>query len=125
MHKQLSTASAHVASVHFGPYGTVPYLLIGTEIPASESLAVHVLGAPGTTALHPPQETSAADLNLALEQENRWADVARPTDPGETTIPGFQVLPDSFARFSAVLARKEAATLMAFTQEPRAAPLPA
>ncbi|QXE36017.1 hypothetical protein KQY30_18920 [Streptomyces sp. GMY02] len=113
--KQLGTASAHVESVHIGPYGTVPYLLIGTEIPTAESLAVHILEAPGTTLLRPPGETSGADLDLVLKQENRMADVARPTDRGETTVPGFQVLPDSFAWFSVVLARTEAATLMAFT----------
>lgn len=113
--KQLSTASAHVESVHIGPYGAVPYLLIGTEIPTTESLAGHILEAPGTTVLRPSGETSEAGLDLALEQENRMADVARPADRGEATVPGFQVLPDSFAWFSVVLARTEAATLTAFT----------
>ncbi|WP_435172345.1 hypothetical protein [Actinacidiphila sp. bgisy145] len=113
--KQLATAGAHVESVHIGPYGTVPYLLIGTEIPTKEGLAVHALEAPGTTVLRQPGETSGADLDLFLEQENRTADIVRPTDHGETTVPGFQVLPDSFAWFSVVLARTEAATLTAFT----------
>ncbi|SEO49513.1 hypothetical protein [Actinacidiphila rubida] len=115
VHKQLSTASAHVESVHIGPYGTVPYLLIGTEIPTSESLAVHALEAPGTTVLRPPGETSGADLNLFLEQENRVADAVQPTERGGATVPGFQILPDSFAWFSVVLARTEAASLVAFT----------
>ncbi|MGQ4516755.1 hypothetical protein [Streptomyces sp. DW26H14] len=115
VHKQLSAASAHVESVHVGPYGTVPYLLIGTEIPTTESLAVHALEAPGTTILRPPGETSGADLDLVLGQENRMADVVRSTDRGERTVPGFQVPPDSFAWFSVALARTEAATLMAFT----------
>lgn len=115
VHKQLSTASAHVESVHIGPYGTVPYLLIGTEIPATEALALHALEKPGMSLLHTPGEASGADLDLVLEQDNRMPDVVRPTDRGETTIPGFQVLPDSYAWFSVVLARTEAATLMAFT----------
>ncbi|MGR8009684.1 hypothetical protein [Streptomyces hypolithicus] len=113
--KQLSTASAHVESVHIGPYGTVPYLLIGTEIPTTGGLAVHILEAPGTTVLRPSGETSEAGLDLTLEQGNRMADVVRPADRGETIVPGFQVLPDSFAWFSVVLARTEAATLTAFT----------
>ncbi|MFD8826436.1 hypothetical protein ACFV1C_29270 [Streptomyces sp. NPDC059605] len=115
VHKQLSTASAHVESVHIGPYGTVPYLLIGTEIPKRESLALHILEATGTTILRPSGAASEADLNLALAQENRMADAVRHTDQKRTTIPGFQVLPESFAWFSIVLARAEAATLMAFT----------
>ncbi|GAA2477040.1 hypothetical protein GCM10010406_11570 [Streptomyces thermolineatus] len=115
MHKQLSTASAHVESVHVGPYGTVPYLLIGTEIPATEALALHALEAPGLSLLRTPGEASRADLDLVLKQDNRVADVVRPTDRGKTTVPGFQVLPDSYAWFSVVLARTEAATLMAFT----------
>ncbi|MGV9881691.1 hypothetical protein [Streptomyces sp. NPDC003006] len=115
VHKQLSTASAHVESVHIGPYGTVPYLLIGTEIPKKESLALHILEGPGTTVLRPSGEASAADLNLALEQENYPSDVVRPTDSGKTTVPGYQVLPDDFDWFSIVLARTEAATLTAFT----------
>ncbi|WP_138962449.1 hypothetical protein [Streptomyces sp. YIM 121038] len=115
VHKQLSTASAHVESVHIGPYGTVPYLLIGTEIPSRESLALHILEAPGTTILRPPGETPQADLDLALDQGNRMADVVRHAERGETTIPGYQVLSESFAWFNIVLARTEAATLMAFT----------
>ncbi len=122
VHKQLSTASAHVESVHIGPYGTVPYLLIGTEIPKRESLALHILEAEGTTILRPPGAASEADLDLALAQENRMADAVRHTDQKRTTIPGFQVLPESFAWFSIVLARAEAATLTAFTGE--ANPLP-
>lgn len=115
VHKQLSTASAHVESVHIGPYGTVPYLLIGTEIPKKESLAVHILEAPGTTILRPSGDASQNDLNLALDQGNRMADVVRQTAQGETVIPGFQVLTESFPWFSVVLARTEAATLTAFT----------
>ncbi len=115
VHKQLSTASAHVESVHIGPYGTVPYLLIGTEIPKKESLALHMLEAPGTTVLRPSGETSEADLDLTLDQGNRMAEVVQHTERGRTTIPGFQVLPESFHWFSAVLARTEAATLTAFT----------
>ncbi|MFI6084998.1 hypothetical protein ACIBBB_29215 [Streptomyces sp. NPDC051217] len=115
VHKQLSTASAHVESVHIGPYGTVPYMLIGTEIPKKESLALHILEGPGTTVLRPSGEVSEADLDLTLAQENRTADVVRPTDRRETTVPGFQVLPESFAWFSIVLARTEAATVTAFT----------
>ncbi len=115
VHKQLSTASAHVESVHIGPYGTVPYLLIGTEIPKKESLALHILEAPGTTTLRPSGETSEADLDLTLDQENRVADVVRQAEQERTIVPGFQVLPESFAWFSIVLARTEAATLTAFT----------
>ncbi|MFK0173963.1 hypothetical protein ACIQU5_34820 [Streptomyces sp. NPDC090306] len=115
VHKQLSTASAHVESVHIGPYGTVPYLLIGTEIPQKESLALHILEAPGTTVLRPSGKTSEADLNLTLDQQNRMADVALHAEGDRKTIPGFQVLPESFAWFSIVLARTEAATLTAFT----------
>ncbi|MEV0780911.1 hypothetical protein [Streptomyces sp. NPDC050428] len=115
VHKQLSTASAHVESVHIGPYGTVPYMLIGTEIPKKESLALHILEGPGTTVLRPSEEVSEADLDLTLAQENRTADVVRQTARRKTTVPGFQVLPESFAWFSIVLARTEAATLTAFT----------
>ncbi|MGW0602364.1 hypothetical protein [Streptomyces sp. NPDC002640] len=115
VHKQLSTASAHVESVHIGPYGTVPYLLIGTEIPATESLALHALEKPGMSLLQTPGEESGADLDLVLEQDNRVPDVVRSTDRGEATVPGFQVLPNSYAWFSIVLARTEAATLTAFT----------
>lgn len=119
VHKQLSTASAHVDSVHIGPYGAVPYLLIGTEIPKKESLALHILEAPGTTVLSPSGETSEADLDLTLGQENRVADVvrhaARERERERMTIPGFQVLPESFNWLSIVLARTEAATLTAFT----------
>ncbi|WP_030905989.1 hypothetical protein [Streptomyces sp. NRRL F-5126] len=115
VHKQLSTASAHVESVHVGAYGTIPYLLIGTEISATESLTLHALEAPGTTILRTPGKTSGADLDFVLKQGNLMADVMRPTDRGETTIPGFQVLPDSYAWFSVVLARTEAAALTAFT----------
>ncbi|MFB7900438.1 hypothetical protein ACFC1B_29445 [Streptomyces xiamenensis] len=115
VYKQLSTASAHVESVHIGPYGTVPYLLIGTEIPAKESLALHVLEAPGTTVLSPPGEKPGLDLNLALTQKEFMPDVVLPAEGGRRTIPGFQVLPESFAWFSGVLARTEAAALTAFT----------
>ncbi|MCX4508662.1 hypothetical protein [Streptomyces anulatus] len=115
VHKQLSTASAHVESVHIGPYGTVPYLLIGTEIPKKESLALHIVEAPGTTVLRPPGEASEADLDLALDQGNRMADVVRHPERLGATVPGFQVLPEDFDWFSIVLARTEAATLTAFT----------
>lgn len=116
VYKQLATASAHVESVHIGPYGTVPYLLIDTEIPAKESLAVHVLEAMGSTVLNPPEGEPAADLNLALEDANKMAEIVRPGERnGVETVPGFQVLPESFAWFSTVLARTEAATLTAFT----------
>ncbi|MEU5925312.1 hypothetical protein [Streptomyces antimycoticus] len=115
VYKQLSTASAHVESVHIGPYGTVPYLLIGTEIPAKESLALHVLEAPGTTLLRPPGEKPGIDLDLALTQEEFMPDVLLSAEGDRTTIPGFQVLPGSFAWFSVVLARTEAAALTAFT----------
>ncbi|MFH9394403.1 hypothetical protein [Streptomyces sp. NPDC017556] len=101
--------------MHIGPYGTVPYLLIGTEIPKKESLALHILEAPGTTTLRPSGETSEADLDLTLDQENRVADVVRHAEQERTIVPGFQVLPESFAWFSIVLARTEAATLIAFT----------
>ncbi|MDA5142430.1 hypothetical protein PEM37_13000 [Streptomyces sp. AD681] len=115
VYKQLSTASAHVESVHIGPYGTVPYLLIGTEIPAKESLALHVLEAPGTTLLRPTGEKPEIDLDLALTQKEFMPDVVLPTNGDRATIPGFQVQPESFAWFSIVLARTEAATLTAFT----------
>ncbi|MDT0266984.1 hypothetical protein RM844_11860 [Streptomyces sp. DSM 44915] len=115
VYKQLSTASAHVESVHIGPYGTVPYLLIGTEIPAKESLALHVLEAPGTTLLRPPGDTQGVDLDVELPQENLMSDVVLPTEGDRTVIPGFQVLPGSFGWFSVVLARTEAAALTAFT----------
>lgn len=115
VYKQLSTASAHVESVHIGPYGTVPYLLIGTEIPAKESLALHALEAPGEALLRPPGGDPGVDLDLALEQGNLFSDVVLPTDGDRKTLPGFQVLPDSFAWFSVVLARTEAAALTAFT----------
>ncbi|MER0243493.1 hypothetical protein AAHZ94_16025 [Streptomyces sp. HSW2009] len=115
VYKQLSTASAHAESVHVGPYGTVPYLLIGTEIPAKESLALHVLEAPGTTLLRPPGEKRGVDLDLALEQKEFMPDAVVPAEGGRATIPGFQVLPESFAWFSIVLARTEAAALTAFT----------
>jgi hypothetical protein len=114
VHKQLSS-SAHVESVHIGPYGTVPYLLIGTEIPKKEGLALHVLEAPGKTVLRPSGDASEADPDLTLDQGNRIADVVRHAERERTTIPGFQVLPESFAWFSIVLARTEAATLTAFT----------
>ncbi|MDF6041562.1 hypothetical protein LRD69_05180 [Streptomyces sp. JH14] len=44
-----------------------------------------------------------ADVNVVHERNN------------ERTVPGFQVRPESFNWFSIVLARAEAATLMAFT----------
>ncbi|NSC22848.1 hypothetical protein FM076_17390 [Streptomyces albus subsp. chlorinus] len=116
VYKQLATASAHVESVHIGPYGTVPYLLIGTEIPAKENLAVHMLEAPGKTVLSPPEGESGADLDLVLKDANEMAEVVRPGERnGVEIVPGFQVLPKSFAWFSIVLARTEAATLTAFT----------
>ncbi|MEU3713666.1 hypothetical protein [Streptomyces catenulae] len=115
VYKQLSTASAHVESVHIGPYATVPYFLIGTEIPAKESLALHVLEAPGTTLLRPSGEEPGADLDLALRQEEFIPDVVLPTEGDRATVPGFQVLPGSFDWFSIVLARTEAAALTAFT----------
>lgn len=116
VHKQLATTSVHVESVHIGPYGTVPYLLIDTEIPAKGSLAVHMLEGPGKTVLSPPRGEPAADLDLILEEANGMADVRRPGAlNGVETVPGFQVLPESFAWFSVVLARTEAATLTAFT----------
>ncbi|MFB9739402.1 hypothetical protein ACFQE4_15085 [Streptomyces thermocoprophilus] len=90
VHKQLSTASAHVESVHIGPYGTVPYLLIGTEIPAREPLALHALEKRGMALLQTPGEQPGADLDLVLEQDNRVPEVVRPTDRGETIVPGFQ-----------------------------------
>ncbi|MEV6855824.1 hypothetical protein AB0M89_18700 [Streptomyces microflavus] len=101
--------------MHIGPYGTVPYLLIGTEIPKRESLALHILEAPGTTVLRPFGGAPEADLDLALSQENRVADVVRHAERERTAVPGFQVLPESFSWFSIVLARAEAATLTAFT----------
>lgn len=116
VYKQLAVASAHVESVHIGPYGTVPYLLIDTEIPANESLAVHALEAPGRAVLSTSEGGPAADLNLELEDTNKMAEVVRPGERnGVESVPGFQVLPDSFAWFSIVLARTEAATLTAFT----------
>ncbi|MBP8537138.1 hypothetical protein [Streptomyces sp. MK37H] len=116
VYRQLATASAHVESVDIGPYNTVPYLLIDTEIPTKESLAVHMLEAPGKTILSPPGGEPGADLDLTLEDANRVAEVMRPGERnGVETVPGFQVLPESFAWFSVVLARTEAATLTAFT----------
>lgn len=116
VYKQLATASAHVESVHIGPYGAVPYLLIGTEIPSKESLAVHMLEAPGKTVLTPPGDEPGVDLNLTLKDANGMAEVTRPgRRNGIETVPGFQVPPESFAWFSVVLARTEAATLTAFT----------
>ncbi|MET7791780.1 hypothetical protein ABZS93_35165 [Streptomyces sp900116325] len=116
VHKQLATATAHVESVHIGPHDTVPFLLVGTEIPAKESLAVHVLEAPAETVLGPSPGEPPADLNLHLEDRNELAEVhlARALN-GERTAPGFQIRPESFTWFSTVLARAEAATLMAFT----------
>jgi hypothetical protein len=115
VYKQLSTASSHVESVRIGHYGTVPYFLIGTEIPAKESPALHVLEAPGTTLLHQPGAKPGVDLDLELTQKEFMPDVVRPAEGDRTTIPGFQVLPKSFAWFSVVLARTEAAALTAFT----------
>lgn len=42
-HKRRASATAHVESVHVGAHGTVPFPLFGTEIPAKESFAVHLL----------------------------------------------------------------------------------
>lgn len=116
VHKQLATATAHVESVHIGPHGAVPFLLVGTEIPATESLAVHLLEAPAETVLHQAPGEPPADLNLHLDDRNEPAEVSLPrVRRGERTVPGFQVRPESFGWFSIVLARAEAATLMAFT----------
>ncbi|WP_406360151.1 hypothetical protein OH782_28775 [Streptomyces sp. NBC_01544] len=116
VHKQLATATAHVESVHVGPHGTVPFLLVDTEIPAKESLAVHLLEAPAEAVLHPSSGGRPADLDLVLEDRNELAEVNLARERrGERTVPGFQVRPDSFTWFSIVLARAEAATLMAFT----------
>ncbi|MET8418569.1 hypothetical protein ABZV41_23485 [Streptomyces sp. NPDC005098] len=116
VHKQLATATAHVEAVHVGAHGAVPFLLVGTEIPAKESLAVHVLEAPAETVLEPYPGQPRADLDLVLEDRNEPADVNVVHERNnERTVPGFQVRPESFNWFSIVLARAEAATLMAFT----------
>lgn len=102
--------------VRKGPHGTVPYLLVGTGIPTTESLVVHVLEASGGTSPRPPGQISGADLNVVLARENRMADVARPTDRRETALSRFQMTPGSSSCFGVVPARTEAATLMAFTE---------
>ncbi|MDJ1131507.1 hypothetical protein [Streptomyces iconiensis] len=77
---------------------------------------MHMLGAQGTTVLRPPEGEPRVDLDLVLENENRMAEVVRSVERnGVETVPGFQVLPGSFAWFSIVLARTEAAMLAAFT----------
>lgn len=116
VHIQLATATAHVESVHVGAHGAVPFLLVGTEIPAEESLVVHLLEAPAETVLYPSSGEQPADLDLVLEDRNELAEVNLVRERrGERTVSEFQVRPDSFAWFSIVLARAEAATLMAFT----------
>ncbi|MFJ5113541.1 hypothetical protein ACIQAD_23200 [Streptomyces sp. NPDC088551] len=115
VYKQLSSASAHVESVHIGPYGSVPYLLIGTEIPSKESLVLHALEAPGTTALNPAAGKPGADLDLVLNRGNLMADAVRYEDGSAEALPGFHVVPEDFTWFNIVLARTAAAMLTAFT----------
>ncbi|TXS06911.1 hypothetical protein EAO68_39080 [Streptomyces sp. wa22] len=116
VHKQLATATAHVESVHVGAHATVPFLLVDTEIPAKESLVVHLLEAPSETILNSSSGEGPTDLDLVLEDRNELAEVNLARERRrERTVPGFQVRPDSFTWFSIVLARAEAATLMAFT----------
>ncbi|MFD8745272.1 hypothetical protein [Streptomyces sp. NPDC059616] len=115
VYKQLSNASAHVESVHIGPYGSVPYLLIGTEIPSKESLVLHALEAPGMTALKPAAGKPGADLDLVLNRENLMADAVKYEDGSAETLPGFHVVPEDFTWFNIVLARTAAAMLTAFT----------
>ncbi|MFD7860717.1 hypothetical protein [Streptomyces sp. NPDC059783] len=115
VYKQLSNASAHVESVHIGPYRSVPFLLIGTEIPSKESLVLHALEAPGTTALNPAAGKPGADLDLVLGRGNLMADAVRYEEGSAEVLPGFHVVPEDFAWFSIVLARTAAAMLTAFT----------
>ncbi|MEY9834894.1 hypothetical protein [Streptacidiphilus sp. EB103A] len=118
VYSQLEKGTAHLDAVHIGRYGQTPSLLIGTELAEKGGIVVHILEAPGNVLLRPgSKEPEEPNLDAKLDEGNESTLMTMHSgwDGGDLNNYGFQVKAEKFGWFSQVLARSEAAALMAFT----------
>ncbi|GAA0477170.1 hypothetical protein [Streptomyces olivaceiscleroticus] len=118
VHRQLACAAAHVHSVQIGAYDQTPALMVGTELAEKGGIVLHALQAPGDGSLRVGLDHPGADLDLQLsDQTHKLPEICLPGGSGgdDSRVPGFQILPEDDAWFRRVIARAEAAGLMAFT----------
>jgi hypothetical protein len=111
---QLASASAHVEAVHVGPWNQTPALVLSTELSAKGPVVVHALHDDGDGGVLPERE---GKLDTSLRDLSRPPHITRPAEGNkpESTMTGIHVLPRHSGWFRHVLARMDAAGLMAFT----------
>jgi hypothetical protein len=105
---QLARAAAHADFIHIGPYGQLPTLLVSTELSQTNGVSVHAVATHGEAMVGPLPGYTPNDRNFV-------PDIVIPGEDGAKTVAGFQLAPDDYGWFSAVLAHTDAAGLMAFT----------
>lgn len=111
---QLSTASSHLESVQIGPWNAVSGLVTSVELLAKAGLVLHILEAPGDGT--PYGTRPITNPRSDPEQQNLGTGTRVPRRPGDPpeSLSGYQVKPDEYDWFRDVLARTDAAALMAF-----------
>lgn len=111
---QLASASAHVEAVHIGPWNETPALVLSTELSMKGSIVVHALAADGDGGVLPAGEE---ELNSSSRDLSMPPQITTPAERGarEEGLPGFHVLPRHTGWFRTLLARTDAAGLVAFT----------
>ncbi|MBE3001231.1 hypothetical protein IDM40_21415 [Nocardiopsis sp. HNM0947] len=111
---QLASASAHVEAVHIGPWNETPALVLSTELSMKNAIVVHALAADGDGGTLPAAEEK---LNSTLRDRSMPPQITKPAGSGtpEEGLTGFHVLSPHDEWFRAVLARTDAAGLVAFT----------
>ncbi|WP_439681774.1 hypothetical protein [Embleya sp. MST-111070] len=111
---QLSTASSHLESVQIGPWNAVSGLVTSVELLSKAGLVLHILEAPGDGTLYGTRPIT--NLRSSPEQQNlpTGTRVSRGPDDPPASLSGYQVKPDEYDWFRDVLARTDAAALMAF-----------
>ncbi|HEY3505171.1 MAG TPA: hypothetical protein VGN37_20595 [Actinocatenispora sp.] len=105
---QLARAAAHAEFIHIGPYGQLPTLLVSTELSQTKGVTIHAVAAPGEARVGALPAYCPADQNF-------FPDVLVPGDEESERMPGFQLSPEDYDWFSAVLAHTDAAGLLALS----------
>ncbi|OQO93630.1 hypothetical protein B1813_03540 [Saccharomonospora piscinae] len=115
-YSQLASASAHVETVHIGPWNETPVFIFSTELPPDGHVTVHALCALGRGGWLSRPHAESEGLDVKLSDENYFPEIRLPTesDNPPSSVTGFHVTPERYEWFRRVIARTDAAGLTAF-----------
>ncbi|WP_245616832.1 hypothetical protein [Amycolatopsis taiwanensis] len=113
---QLASASAHVETVHIGPWNETPALIFSTELPPDGHVIVYALCAEGRGGWLSKPHAGGGGLDVRLSDANHFPEIRLPAegDKPPSSVTGYHVTPERYEWFGQVLARTAAAGLTAF-----------